>query len=150
AVIRKVRKSTKAVDMSLNPALRNLSPAEFAERCGQVYEVGTVSGFQTFSAIWFEADANHSREDMLSRLIDSKRIGRFDDVKAFSENLHDLWIRIQTSKLPVKGFGLYHHAEVGPTSLGFDFSKDVESWLDKAAKVELDRVPRIGSVLESY
>ncbi|HYX34986.1 MAG TPA: hypothetical protein VE954_17965, partial [Oligoflexus sp.] len=47
AVIRKVRKSTKAVDMSLNPALRNLSPAEFAERCGQVYEVGTVSGFQT-------------------------------------------------------------------------------------------------------
>ncbi len=150
AAIRKVRKSTKAVDMSLNPALRNLSLAEFAERCGQVYEVGTVYGFQMFSAIWFESDANHSREDILSRLIDSKRIGRFDDAKAFSENLHDLWIRIQTSQLPVRGYGLYHHAEVRATSLSFDFSKDVESWLDQAAKVELDSVPRIGSVLESY
>lgn len=152
AIAKKIRKLVRDDSMILNPRFADLDEEAFADRCGQMYKKGEVSGHVYYTVVWIRLDAGTTKESLLSRLIDTKALGTFTDPQTFSEQLKSLKVQLSnTPTLTMDGLeaGYNFTGGVSP-SFSFDFSPMLKTWSDAADKVELADVPEIGSIFSNY
>jgi hypothetical protein len=152
AIAKKIRKVEVENSMILRSRFSNVDDETFADRCGQVYKKGDVSGHVTYAVLWLELDAENTKEGLLSRLIDSKTLGSYQDLETFSAQLQSLKRQLShTDTLTMKGLEAGSNFTGGmPPSFSFDFSPTLKAWSDASDKVELAEVPEIGSIFSSY
>ncbi|HYX36555.1 MAG TPA: hypothetical protein VE954_25890 [Oligoflexus sp.] len=152
AIAKKIRKLEFTDSLVLKEKAKAVSPERFEQWCGQFYQKGEVYGHIFYSVMWIDLDDVNTKERVLSRLIDSQRMGTYTNVQDFVESLQSFTSQlVDTENLYGRGGVTGYNSIVGqPVDLRLDLGSMLKAWSAAADQVELAKVPAVGAIFSKY